>query len=97
MTRGQLAAELVDEVFALSAGQVTAPLELGESGHYFIKVEEKTSRPLDADQVRDARVQAFDTWYEPKKTQAKTDAVIVIPGEDPPVPEELLPGDEEGP
>jgi parvulin-like peptidyl-prolyl isomerase len=80
LTRDQLAAELVDPVFALSPGGVTEPLELQDT-HYFIKVEEKANRPPDADQVPDIEAAAFDNWYAPKKDQAKTDGVIVISGE----------------
>ncbi len=98
VTRDQLAAELVDKVFALSAGQITEPLELSQGeGHYLIKVEEKTARPLDADQITDVRGAAFDIWYEPKITQAKTDGIVVIAGEDPLLDEELVPGGDELP
>ncbi|MEX2546248.1 MAG: peptidylprolyl isomerase [Chloroflexota bacterium] len=91
VTTDQLAPELADDVFALPAGGITEPLELGE-GHYIIKVEEKATRPLDADQIPDVKAVAFDDWYTPKKDQAKKDGVIVIAGETPETEEDLVPG-----
>ena len=68
-------------LLALPAGGVTAdPVELAQE-HYFVKVLEKGTRPLDPDQVPDIRASAFSDWYTPKKDQAKTDDVIVIAGE----------------
>lgn len=96
VTRTQLAEELADAVFALSAGQYTAPLELGE-GQYIVNVAEKATRPLDADQIPDVGAAAFETWYAPKKTQARAEGRIVIAGEDPGVDEELVPGGDEAP
>jgi len=93
VTADQLAEELSDDVFALSAGQLTAPLEFGE-GHYIIKVEEKLTRPLDADQIPDVKIAAFETWYAPKKEQAVTDDVIVRAGETEPTGEDLVPGED---
>jgi parvulin-like peptidyl-prolyl isomerase len=80
ITRDQLAADLVDPVFNLSPGQVSEPLELGE-GHYFVKVLEKGSRPLDPDQIPDIRANAFADWYQPKLDQAKLEGVVIIVGE----------------
>jgi parvulin-like peptidyl-prolyl isomerase len=80
VSRDQLAEELVDKVFALSVGQVTEPLELGE-GNYFIKVEEKTTRPLDPDQVsgpEGVRATAFANWYGPKRDEAEANGTIVF-------------------
>lgn len=96
VTGDQLAEELADDVFALSAGQITAPLEFGE-GHYIIKVEDKLTRALDADQIPDVKFSAFDNWYAPKKEQAKTDDVIVIAGETEATDEDLLPGGDGAP
>lgn len=95
LTRDQLAAELVDPVFALSPGQVTAPLELQDT-HYFVKVEEKANRPLDADQIPDVEAVAFDNWYTPKKDQATTDGVIVIAGQTA-AESSLAPGSDQAP
>jgi len=96
VTRDQLSAELIEPVFALSAGQITEPIQLGE-GHYIFKVEEKGARPLDIDQLQDVGAVAFDNWYAPKKAQAETDGDIVIASEDPAADEELVPGGDEAP
>ncbi len=80
LTKDQLDETLRDPVFSLEPGGVTDVLELGEE-HYFVKVLEKAKRALDADQIPDIRLNAFDNWYAPKKDQAKTDDVIVIAGE----------------
>lgn len=96
VTRDQLDDSLVEKVFALSAGQISEPLELGE-GHYIIKVEEKAGRALDADQIAGVRRDAFANWYAPKKEQAKTDGVIVIAGEDPQAGEDLEGGGDQAP
>jgi len=96
VTRDQLAAELLEPVFALAAGGTTEPIELGE-GHYIFKVVEKGARPLDVDQLQDVGAVAFSNWYGPRKTQAKTDGVIVIAGEDSAADEELVPGGDEAP
>jgi len=74
-TRESLSSDIADKMFALNVGQVSEPLELGE-GHYFIKVEDKQNRPLDADQQAAARQSAFSTWYDPLKTQAVADGTI---------------------
>lgn len=76
LTRDQLAAEISDTIFNLTPGQVTdPPVELGE-GHYFIKCEEKATRPYDPDQIPTVRQTAFDDWYTPKKTAAEDDGTI---------------------
>jgi parvulin-like peptidyl-prolyl isomerase len=79
-TKDGLSSDVADKVFALDVGGVTDPLELGE-GHYFLKVEDKQVRPLDADQQATARASAFDTWYQPQKTAAISDGTIttVVP------------------
>jgi len=74
-TRDGLSSDIADKVFGLSIGGVTDPLELGQ-GHYFIKVEDKQTRPLDPDQQAAASQSAFDAWYQPKKDQALTDGTI---------------------
>lgn len=71
--------EFADAVFALEAGGVSDALELGE-GHYFAKAVEKEVRPLDPDQQRTIRAQAFDEWYGPKRDEAEANGTIVIPG-----------------
>ncbi|MEP7159234.1 MAG: peptidylprolyl isomerase, partial [Chloroflexota bacterium] len=77
LTRDQLAAEIADQIFVLTPGQVTdPPVELGD-GHYFIKCEEKATRPYDPDQIPTVRQSAFDDWYTPKKTAAEDDGTIV--------------------
>ena len=96
VTRDQLSPDIVDTVFALAAGQISEPIELGE-GHYIFKVEEKGARPLDIDQLQDVGAVAFDNWYAPKREQARTDDVIVIAGEDPLADESLAPGGDEAP
>jgi parvulin-like peptidyl-prolyl isomerase len=74
-TREALSSEIADKVFGLSVGQVSDPIELGQ-GQYFIKLEDKQNRPLDADQQAITRQSAFSTWYEALKTQATTDGTI---------------------
>ena len=69
-------------------GEVSEPLELGE-GQYFVKLEEKATRPLDPDQIPTVRATAFDTWYAPKKEAAMTDGTIVL-ADAPPADEEGL-------
>lgn len=75
LTRDGLSTAVSDTVWALTVGQVSAPVELGQ-GHYFIKLEDKAVRPLDADQQATARQSAFSTWYQPQKDQAVTDGTI---------------------
>jgi parvulin-like peptidyl-prolyl isomerase len=85
VTRDQLSPDLVDSVINLAVGGVTEPLELGE-GHYFVKLEDKTNRALDADQIPDVKANAFEDWFSPKRDQAKVDGVVVIAGEEAPTP-----------
>ncbi|MEO6349773.1 MAG: peptidylprolyl isomerase [Candidatus Limnocylindrales bacterium] len=80
VSRTQLSEDIVDKVFELAAGQVSEPLELGE-GHYFIKVEEKVTRPLDPDQIPDIRATAFDNWYGTKRDEAEAAGTIVFEGD----------------
>jgi len=91
VTRDQLSTDIADPVFALEPGGVTAPLELGE-GHYFVKVEEKGPRALDADQIPDVKANAFSNWYSPKIEQAKIDGIVVIVGEEAPTPTDSAAG-----
>jgi parvulin-like peptidyl-prolyl isomerase len=93
VTRDQLAEDLREPVFSLAVGGVTDALELGDA-HYFIKAEEKATRPLDPDQLPDIRGSAFDEWYQPKKDQAKKDDVIVIAGEEEEPEGTLEPGED---
>ncbi len=74
-TKDSLTSDIADTIFGLPVGGVSDPLELGQ-GHYFIKVEDKQNRPLDADQQATARSTAFSTWYDPMKQQAITDGTI---------------------
>jgi parvulin-like peptidyl-prolyl isomerase len=80
LTEDQLDESLRDTVFALEPGGVSDVVELAGE-HYFVKVIDKGTRPLDPDQVPDIRANAFTDWYQPKKDQAKTDGTIVIAGE----------------
>lgn len=77
LTRDQLSTDLADDIFALAAGAISEPLELGESGHYFVKVEQRGVRPLDADQVPNVRVAAFQNWYALRLQAAETNGTIV--------------------
>ncbi len=76
LTRDQLTQELVDRIFVLESGEVSEPFELDE-GHYFVKVEAKAVRPLDADQVPNIRVAAFQNWYSLRLQAAETNGTIV--------------------
>jgi parvulin-like peptidyl-prolyl isomerase len=69
-----------DTVFGLDVGQVSDPLELG-NGHFFIKMEEKGPRALDADQASAARATAFDNWYSSQLNNAKANGTVSIAGE----------------
>jgi len=91
LTRDQLTEELADAVFALAVGDISEPLELGE-GQYFVKLEEKETRPLDPDQIPTIRATAFDTWFSPKKEAALVSGLIVIADSPPLDEEELEPG-----
>lgn len=86
LTRDQLSVDLVDEVFALQPGQVSAPIDLGPEaqvpGHYIFKVLERATRPLDPDQLSDIRANAFERWYAPQKGEAETSGVITRVGEE---------------
>jgi parvulin-like peptidyl-prolyl isomerase len=74
-TQDSLTSDISDTIWGLAVGQVSAPLELG-NGHYFIKVEDKQARPLDADEQAAASQTAFSTWYQPLKDQATSDGTI---------------------
>ena len=74
-TKDSLTSDISDTIWNLAVGQVSAPLELG-NGHYFIKVEDKQARPLDADEQAAASQTAFSTWYQPLKDQATSDGTI---------------------
>ena len=77
VTKDQLSEEVATPIFALAVGGVTdPPVELSE-GQYFIKLEEKATRPLDPDQIPNIRATAFTTWYGDKKTAAAADGTIV--------------------
>lgn len=91
VTRDQLNAELVEKVFALQPGQVSAPIDIeGEvPGHYIFKVLERATRPLDPDQLSDIRANAFERWYAPQKDEAEQSGVISRAVEE---PAELDPG-----
>jgi parvulin-like peptidyl-prolyl isomerase len=75
-TREMLNASIVEQIFALQAGDVSEPIELG-SGVYIFKALERAQRALDADQQGDIRENAFERWYAPKKDDAELNRVIV--------------------
>lgn len=95
VTRDQLSEEFAEPVFALAPGGISEPLELGE-GQYFVKLEEKGVRPLDADQLPSVRATAFENWYGQQKEQAETDGWIVRADESG-LPDEGEPGTDVGP
>ena len=74
-TKDGLSSTISDQVWALTVGQVTDPIELGQ-GRYFIKLEDRGVRPLDADQQATARQNAFTNWYQPQKDAAVADGTI---------------------
>jgi parvulin-like peptidyl-prolyl isomerase len=82
LTKDQLSSDIAEKVFALSVGQVSDPLELGD-GQYFIKLEDKQVRPLDPDQIPSVRGSAFSNWYDTKKTEAQQNGTIDVPGATP--------------
>ncbi len=73
---------LADQIFGLSVGQISDPLEVG-NGHYIIKMEDKGPRALDPDQQSNARGTAFDTWYTTQLDNAKANGTVVVAGETP--------------
>lgn len=75
LTKDQLSPDIGDKVFALTPGQVSDLIPLG-GGQYFVKLEERATRPLDPDQVPNIRATAFDNWYSAKKTAAEDDGTI---------------------
>jgi parvulin-like peptidyl-prolyl isomerase len=75
LTKDQLSSDIGDKVFALTPGQVSDLIPLG-GGQYFVKLEERATRPLDPDQVPNIRATAFDNWYSAKKTAAEDDGTI---------------------
>lgn len=91
LTRDQLTEELADDVYKLQVDQVSEALELGD-GHYFIKLQEKAVRPLDADQIPAIRQNAFDDWYAEKKDAAEANDTIVRAGEEGLADGDLEPG-----
>ena len=74
-TKDGLSSSISDTVWAMTVGQVSDPLVLGQ-GRYFIKLEDRAVRALDADQQGTARQNAFSDWYQPQKDQATTDGTI---------------------
>ncbi len=91
--------EVADKLFALQAGEVSEPIEIGTSTHIF-KVLERGTRPLDPDQVlriRDPQGGAFERWYSEKKEEAEASGVIHRPGQEPDPTVEPLPGEEDLP
>ncbi len=74
-TKDDLSTDISDKVWGLTVGQVTDPIALG-TGRYFIKLEDRAVRPLDADQQASARQNAFSTWYQPQKDAAVADGTI---------------------
>lgn len=95
----QVDAELADRLYGLTQGEISEPVELGNSTHVFF-IAEKTQRDLDADQLWFLRSDndAFEQWYGEKKEAAEASGVIVRvdvdddPGID--FPDEELPADE---
>jgi parvulin-like peptidyl-prolyl isomerase len=75
VTRDQLDPDFADKVFALDVGEVSDEIELG-AGFYFVKMEKKEQRPYDADQIPDVEANAFQEYYEPKKTAAEDAGTI---------------------
>ena len=75
-TKTDLSTDISDKVWGLAVGQVTDPIALG-TGRYFIKLEDRAVRPLDADQQSTARQNAFTDWYQPQKDAAVADGTIV--------------------
>ncbi|MEP7360774.1 MAG: peptidylprolyl isomerase [Chloroflexota bacterium] len=75
LTKDQLSSDISDKVFALTVGQVSDLIPLG-GGQYFVKLEERATRPLDPDQIPNIRATAFDNWYSDKKTAAEDDGTI---------------------
>lgn len=74
-TKDGLSTAISDTVWAMTIGQVSDPLVLGQ-GRYIIKLEDRAVRALDADQQGVARQNAFSDWYQPQKDQATTDGTI---------------------
>ncbi|CAN5817072.1 hypothetical protein BH24CHL6_BH24CHL6_17170 [soil metagenome] len=75
-TREMLNPTIAEEIFELSSGDVSEPLELGD-GTYFFQALERADRTLDADQLGDVRENAFERWYAPRKDEAERSGVIV--------------------
>lgn len=95
LTRDQLTEELADDIFELEVGEVSEPLELGD-GHYFVKLEERAVRGLDADQIPQIRFSAFENWYDEKKQAAEENDTIVRAGEEDVVDGDVDPGSDQG-
>ncbi len=76
LTKDSLSADISDKIWALAVGGVSDPLELGGQGQYFIKVEDKATRPLDPNQQATTRQNAFTDWYKSLRDQAVTDGTI---------------------
>jgi parvulin-like peptidyl-prolyl isomerase len=91
LTRDQLDDELAENIFALEVGEISEPLELG-NGHYFVKLEERAVRSLDADQVPNVMFNAFEDWYAEKLQAAKDNGTVVVPGEEDLGDDDLEPG-----
>jgi parvulin-like peptidyl-prolyl isomerase len=72
----QVDAELADKLYALPVDGISEAIELGNATHVF-RVEEKTQREFDADQIFFLRTDAFELWYGDKKEQAEADGLIV--------------------
>ena len=75
-TRDMLNPTIAEDIFELSSGEVTDPIDLGD-GTYFFTALERAERPLDANQLTDVRENAFERWYAPLKDEAEEQDIIV--------------------
>jgi len=95
--------DVIAKIWALQAGQISEPVELGTSSHIF-RALERGVRELDPDQVlriRDPQGGAFERWYSDEKEAAEDADLItrvgdeddgdLLPGEDDLLPEDGAP------
>ncbi len=91
-TRGTMVAPFEEAVFALEIGESSQPV-LSDFGYHVIQLLGREERPLDPQQLQEAKQRAYDDWLEQAKAAANIETfdrwTSVVPS-DPEIPADIL-------
>jgi len=90
-TRGRMVAEFEEAAFSLAEGEISQPV-LSDFGFHIIQVLGREKRPLEAQEMEQAKQEAFTTWLNEAREAANVEMddhwISVVPGE-PEVPADI--------